>query len=59
MDKNKFKDAYDIGENMAVLSSEGRSFTIINKETDKTRQFVSEDGTLLVADSEIDSDAIN
>ena len=59
MNKTNFKDAYDIGENMAGLSGKGRSFTIINKETGKTRQFVSEDGTLLVADSEIDSDAIN
>ena len=24
MDKNKLKDAYDIGENMAVLSGEGK-----------------------------------
>ena len=33
MDKNNLKDAYDIGENMAVFSGEGRSYTIINKET--------------------------
>ena len=59
MDKNKLKDAYDIGENMAVLSGEGRSYTFINKETGKTRQLVSEDGTLLVAGNEIDFDAIN
>lgn len=59
MAKKIFKDAYDIGENMAVLSGEGRSYTIINKETGKTRQLVSEDGTLLVADNEIDFDAIN
>ena len=44
MDKNNLKDAYDIGENMAVFSGEGRSYTIINKETGKTRQLVSEDG---------------
>ena len=25
MDKNKLKDAYDIGENMAVFSGEGRN----------------------------------
>jgi hypothetical protein len=47
MDKNNLKDAYDIGENMAVFSGEGRSYTIINKETGKTRQLVSEDGSLL------------
>ena len=35
MNKKKFKDAYDIGENMAVLSGEGKSYTIINKETGK------------------------
>ena len=58
MDKNNLKDAYDIGENMAVFSGEGRSYTIINKETDKTRQLVSEDGSLLVTDNEIDFDAI-
>ena len=43
MDKNSLKDAYDIGENIAAFSGEGRSFTIINKETGKTRQLVSED----------------
>lgn len=59
MDKTNFKDAYDIGENMAVLSGKGRSYTIINKETGKARQLVSEDGTLLVADNEIDFDATN
>ena len=59
MNKKKFKDAYDIGENMAVLSGEGKSYTIINKETGKAGQLVSEDGTLLVAGDEIDFDAIN
>ena len=54
MNKKKFKDAYDIGENMAVLSGEGKSYTIINKETGKTRQLVSEDGSLLVTDNDID-----
>ena len=58
MDKNNLKDAYDIGENIAVFSGEGRSYTIINKETGKTRQLVSEDGSLLVTDNEIDFDAI-
>ena len=58
MDKNNLKDAYDIGENMAVFSGEGRSYTIINKETGKTRQLVSEDGSLLVTDNDIDFDAI-
>lgn len=43
MDKTNFKDAYDIGENMPVLSGKGRSYTIINKETGKARQLVSED----------------
>ena len=47
MDKNNLKDAYDIGENIAVFSGEGRSYTIINKETGKTRQLVSEDGVFL------------
>lgn len=51
MDKNNLKDAYDIGENMAVFSGEGRSYTIINKETGKTRLLVSESGSLLVADN--------
>ena len=58
MDKKNFKNAHDIGENMAVLSGEGRSYTIINKETGKTRQLVSESGSLLVADNEIDFNAI-
>lgn len=47
MDKTNFKDAYDIGENMAVLSGKGRSYTIINKETGKARLLVSEDGNFL------------
>ena len=58
MDKKNFKNAHDIGENMAVLSGEGRSYTIINKETGKTRQLVSESGSLMVADNEIDFNAI-
>ncbi len=58
MDKKTFKDAYDIGENMAALSGEGKSFTLINKETGKSRQLVSEDGSLLVDDHEIDFEAI-
>ena len=58
MDKTNFKDAYDIGENMAVLSGEGRSYTIINKETGNARLLVSESGALLVSDHEIDFDAI-
>lgn len=58
MDKKNFKDAYDIGENMAVLSGEGKSFTIINKETGNARQLVNESGALLVADNEIDFDAL-
>ena len=58
MDKNSLKDAYDIGENITVFSGEGRSYTIINKETGKTRQLVSEDGSLLVTDNEIDFNAI-
>lgn len=58
MDKNIFKNAYDIGENMATLSGEGQSFTIINKETGKARQLVSESGALLVTANEINLDAI-
>lgn len=52
------KDAFDIGENMAILKENGKSFTILNKETGKLRRIVSEDGRLLVDDSEIDFDAI-
>lgn len=58
MDKKIFKDAYDIGENMAALSGEGKSFTIINKETGNARLLVNESGALLVADNEIDFGAI-
>ena len=58
MDKKIFKDAYDIGENMAALSGEGKSFTIINKETGNARLLVNEGGALLVADNEIDFGAI-
>ena len=59
MDKKDIKDAYDIGENMAILNEEGKSFTIINKETGKARQFVNESWDLLIEDTEIDFDAIN
>lgn len=52
------KDAFDIGENMAILKEDGKSFTILNKETGKLRRIVSEDGRLLVNDCEIDFDAI-
>lgn len=55
---NCFKDAFDIGENMAILNENGKSFTILNKETGKLRKIVSEEGRLLVDDSEIDFDAI-
>lgn len=58
MDMTIFKDAYDIGENMAVMDGEGKSFTIVNKETGRSRQLVSATGTLLVDDTEIDLDAI-
>ena len=52
------KDAFDIGENMAILKEDGMSFTILNKETGKLRRIVSEDGRLLVNDCEIDFEAI-
>ena len=52
------KDAFDIGENMAILKENGKSFTILNKETGTLRRIVSEDGRLLVNDCEIDFEAI-
>ena len=52
------KDAFDIGENMAILKENGKSFTILNKETGILRRIVSEDGRLLVNDCEIDFEAI-
>lgn len=55
---SSFKDALDIGENMAILKEDGKSFTILNKETGKLRRIVSEEGRLLVDDGEIDFDAI-
>ena len=55
---NNLKNVFDIGENMAVVNDEGKSFTIINMETGKTRQFVSESGSLLVDDSDIDFNTI-
>lgn len=58
MNKMNIKDAHDIGENMALLSGEGRSYTIINKETGEARQLISKSGALLVADNEIDFGAI-
>ena len=58
MNKNIYEDAFDIGENMAVLHEVGNSYTIVNKETGKKRQLVSESGRLLVDDSDIDVEAI-
>lgn len=31
MNKTLLKDTYNIGENMAVYSGEGKSFTVINR----------------------------
>ena len=58
MNKTLLKDTYNIGENMAVYSGEGKSFTIINKKTGKARMFVSANGELLSADNEINFEAI-
>ena len=55
---SSFKDAFDIGENMAILKKDSKSFAILNKETGKLRKIVSEEGRLLVDDSEINFDAI-
>ena len=43
---------------MAILKENGKSFTILNKETGMLRRIVSEDGRLLVNDCEIDFEAI-
>ena len=58
MNKKLLKDAYNIGENMAVYNGEGKSFTVINKKTGEARMFVSASGELLAADNEIDIEAI-
>lgn len=58
MNKKLLKDAYNIGENMAVYSGEGKSFTVINKKTGEARMFVSASGELLAAGNEINFDAI-
>lgn len=58
MNKTLLKDAYNIGENMAVYSGEGKSFTVINKKTGEARMFVSANGELLAADNEINFEAI-
>ena len=43
---------------MAILKENGKSFTILNKETGMLRRIVSEDGRLFVNDCEIDFEAI-
>lgn len=58
MNKKLLKDAYNIGENMAVYNGEGKSFTVINKKTGEARMFVSANGELLAADNEINFVAI-
>lgn len=58
MNRKLLKDAYNIGENMAVYNGEGKSFTVINKKTGEARMFVSASGELLAADNEINFDAI-
>lgn len=58
MVKNIFGNARDIGEGMAVINGEGKSFTIVNTETGKSRRIVSEDGWLLVDDDEINFEAM-
>lgn len=58
MNKTLLKDTYNIGENMAVYSGEGKSFTVINKKTGEARMFVSANGELLAAENEINFEAI-
>lgn len=58
MNRKLLKDAYNIGENMAVYSGDGQSFTVINKKTGEARMFVSANGELLAAGNEINFDAI-
>lgn len=49
---------YEIGEKMAVFTGKDRSYTIVNMETGKMRTFVSENGSLLVEEKDIDIGAI-
>lgn len=58
MNRKLLKDAYNIGENMAVYNGEGKSFTVINKKTGEARMFVGASGELLAADNEINFEAI-
>ena len=44
---------YEIGEEMAVFSGKGHSYTIVNMETGKMRRFVDEKGCLLIEDKDI------
>lgn len=48
----------DIGCGIAVTTS-GKSFTLINRTTGKRREFVSENGQVLMDDSEIDLESIH
>ena len=48
----------DIGCGIAVMTS-GKSFTLINRTTGRRREFVSENGQVIVDDSEIDLGSIH
>ena len=58
MKQELIDNAFDIGEGMAVLKEKGSSYTLVNKETGKLRQLVSDSGCLLVDDDEIDHEAM-
>lgn len=51
------RDAFDIGDGMAIIETQGGGLTILNTETGICRQF-STSGWLLVSDDEIDFDAM-
>lgn len=58
MDTKLFDDAIDIGEDMAILRTQGKSWLLGNKATGQTRLFVDASGFLAVDENEIDEAAI-
>ena len=58
MDTKLFDDAIDIGEDMAILRTQGKSWLLGNKATGQTRLFVDASGFLAVDENDIDEAAI-
>lgn len=49
----------DLGDNIAAFWGKGKTFILVNMQTGRLRELVSEDGRLLVEDKDIDYDSIH